>query len=176
MDPFTMGAMMFTQVLGGVAQSEIYAGQAAIAGAQGRYLASQLEMNARFAEMDAEYAIKMGNKAAADHQKKVSQVKGSQRAALAASGVSVDVGTASELQEETAYYGALDTATIKNNAWRQAFGFEQEALSSRFQASMAQISGASAQQMGMFQARQSLITGGLQALNTGLQYSGKATK
>lgn len=114
--------------------------------------AAQAEINAKFAEMEAKEVINAGDRQAREYRKKVRQTAGAQRAALAASGVDVDVGTAAQLQRETAETGALDVMAIKNNAWRQAFGLTQESIAQRYQAQFTRVTGEQA-------ARATLISG-----------------
>ena len=129
---------------------------------QGEFALMQANINARFAEIEAEDILRRGDKEALEHQKKVKQVIGSQRAALAAQGIEVDSDTALDLQKETAEIGALDTQTIRQNAWRQSFGFKQEAVFSRFQGKFDKMTADN-------RARNTLLTGGLQSLGTFVQ-------
>lgn len=143
--------------------------QAEYARANAAFQQAQAEINARYAEMQAEEVVLRGDKEASEYQKKVSKVVGSQRAALAAQGIEVDSGTAVDLQQEAAETGALDVQTIKNNAWRQAFGYKQEAIQSRFQGRIAAITGTQQVSQARFAERQSLVTGGLNLINQGVR-------
>lgn len=154
-------------------QGEIMKGQGAIAEAQAEFQAAQMEVNARFLEIQSKDILDQGDKDSAEYGKKISQFAGSQRAALAAQGIAVDSDTALELQRETAEIGALDASTIKNNAWRQAFGYKQEAISAKLSAKMTRAGGAFAKDQAGFSARNTLVAGGLSAINTGLQNSDK---
>jgi len=151
--------MAATSVIAAFSQLGLAEAQAEAQKSKGRFLESQANINARFAELQAADVERRGEKAAREHQKKVRQLVGSQRAALAAQGVTVDVGTAQDIQTEAAEIGALDVMTIKNNAYRQAFGFKQQAVQDRFQGELAR-------QTSQFQAGQTLISGGLQAATT----------
>jgi hypothetical protein len=133
----------------GFAQSEAIKAQAEIDSAQA-------EINSKFAAMEAKEIIKQGDKASREHGRKVKQMVGSQRAAMAAQGIALDSGTALDIQEETATMGALDAQAIKNNAWRQSFGLTQESTALAFQARMtSQLAGQ--------QARATLVGGALRA-------------
>jgi hypothetical protein len=46
---------------------------------------------------------------------------------MAASGVDINSGSAADVQANTATIGALDEATIRNNAAREAFGYTTQA-------------------------------------------------
>lgn len=165
--------MAMSQIGGAISQSYMQQAQGEYAAANATWQRTQAEINARFAEMEAEDVLRRGDKEANEHQKKVRQVVGSQRAALAAQGIQVDSDTALELQRETSEIGSLDAQTIKNNAWRQAFGFKQEAISSRFAGEIAALTGQQQQSFANFQARNTLITGGISAIGTGLKYSNR---
>jgi hypothetical protein len=130
--------------------------------AQGAYQKRQAELNAGMGEFQAEEAIRRGDEDAKAMGKKTKQVIGSQRAALAAQGIEVDSGTAAEIQADTAAIGAVDAQTIKNNAWREAWGFRAQATVTRGQGNMALMAANN-------QAKSTLITGGLQALSAGTQ-------
>jgi hypothetical protein len=146
------GFLVASQIGGAIAQ-------ASAARAQGEFRRTQADINSRFAELQAEQAIKQGDKQAQEFDKRVRQTVGAQRAALAAQGIDIDDGIALEIQEEAAMQGAIDSQTIRNNAWRQAFGFEQQSV-------QHQIQGQVAESTAEFQAQSSLITGALGAAGT----------
>lgn len=160
--------MAMSQIGGAYAQSEMMRGQGELARANAEFQATQNEINARFAEMQATEIIKQGDEQAREYEKQVRQTVGSQRAILAAQGIEVDADTALELQKEASEVGALDVETIKNNAWRQAFGYKQEAISQKFQAGLTRQAGKFQQSQLNFGARQTLVAGGVQAIGTGL--------
>lgn len=147
-------ALMITQLGGAFAQSEAQKAQAS-------FQESQAKINSMFAEMQYNDALRRGDKQARQYQKQASKIVGSQKATLAAQGIDIDVGTAADIQEETREAIALDVNEIRNNAYRQAFGFKQESLSQKFQGEIAKMTGD-------FRSQQTLITGGLQAFNTGV--------
>ena len=132
---------------------------------QAEYQRQQYETNARLAEMSSKDAIKRGDEDAAKYKSKIKQTIGAQRAAMAAQGIEVDSGSALEIQEDTAAIGAEDMVTIKNNAWREAWGY-------RVQANNSYGEGAMAYMAGMNKSRNTLITGGIQAMQGGIQGAG----
>lgn len=117
---------------GGVSQSRAI-------NAMGDYQKSIFDTNARFSELRAEDAIKRGDKEAQNVQKQAKRLIGSQRATLAAQGIELDEGTALQIQEDTAELGAADAMTVRNNAWREAWGFRAQALDFRSQGKMAKL-------------------------------------
>lgn len=56
------------------------------------------------------------------------QILGTQRAAMAASGGVVDMGSNAIIQQDTAQLTELDALTISNNAAREAYGYEVESV------------------------------------------------
>lgn len=78
-------------------------------------------------------AISRGQQAEADHRRKVQAFKGKQRATLASNLVELDSGSASDIQADTAMLSELDALTIRNNAEREAYGYESAAAASRFE-------------------------------------------
>lgn len=130
--------------------------------AQAHYEQTMSEINQRFAARQAEETIRMGDVAASQHKKKVHQLVGSQRAALAAQGIDVGSGDALEIQKETMELGYMDALQIKNNAWRTAWGYKVEASN---MASRSKFSGLAARNA----ANNTLLTGGLQFINKGMK-------
>lgn len=100
------------------------------------------ESNARLAELSAQSALLQGQKQVASLTMKAGQIKGSQRAAMAANGIDLGEGSAAELQASTEIMKDLDKNQLEANAMAQAWGYrmqktnyEGEALSARAGAS-----------------------------------------
>lgn len=123
---------------------------------------AQSEFNARMAERNAVDAIERGNEEALSYRKKVNSLIGTQRANAAAQGIAVDFGSVEQNVEQTYEFGQEDARTIKNNAWKQAFGFKAEAAQHRISGMIGQIQADS-------QRTNTLIGGGLRAAQTGLR-------
>lgn len=94
---------------------------------QGWFEAEQLGRNAAFAEEQASDALKRGAEAEQRSRGETAQLRGTQRASLAASGVDITSGSAAELQGDTTELGELDALMIRNNAAREARGYKFEA-------------------------------------------------
>ena len=124
---------------------------------------SAFEINKSFSELQAKDAIKRGDREAMLHGNKIRKLIGSQRANLAAQGIEVNADSALDIQAESAQFGAIDMETIRNNAYREAWGYKVQALDLGMKGSVAMLSGSS-------QARNTLLTGGLNTLNLGLDY------
>jgi len=140
--------------------------QGYLAEAEGRFRASQFEINADFSELAAADAITRGDDDVIEYQKQVNALKAQQRVGFAAQGVRVDRGSAAEIQEQTAEIGAFDVVRIKNNAWLEAFGHKQDASRSRFNAQAALISGASASNAAQMNANNTLLGGAINAADS----------
>jgi hypothetical protein len=124
--------------------------------AQADYMKSMGEVNSMFANMQASDAIARGEAQARQIGQRKKQVIGAQRASLAGQGIEVDSGTALELQQDTATLSKLDEAQIRNNAWREAWGYKVDSANATAQGKMAQVGIRQ-------QAQSSLMTGGIQA-------------
>lgn len=107
--------------------------------AEGSFRKSTADANARLLDLRAEDEIRRGEKDATEYKKRVRKLRGAQRAAYGASGVDVNTGSAMLVQQETEEQGSLDALTIKNNAWKAAWGLKQEAFNTRMEGEYAQI-------------------------------------
>jgi hypothetical protein len=144
-----------TGILGGVAQSKALA-------AQGAYQSGQLQVNAELAHMQADQAIKIGEKKATQIGIKRNRIIGAQRAAGAAGNVVVDEGTNAELQKDTSQLAAKDILEVRNNAWREAWGYNFQAQQYQGASRLTQLSAANASSnalaSGIIQGSSSLLT------------------
>jgi hypothetical protein len=91
---------------------------------QGEYQSKVARNNAIIQDRLAKDAVKRGEVSEQRHRLKVAQMKGKQRAKLAASGVDLSSGSASQILTDTAEFGELDALTIRSNAEREAFGYQ----------------------------------------------------
>lgn len=83
--------------------------------------------NAVLAGWQAEDSIARGEEAANRANMKGAQVKGTQRAAMAANGIDLGVGSAQNVLNDTDYLTAVDAATLRDNAAREAWGYRMQA-------------------------------------------------
>lgn len=128
--------MAATAVMSGATLVNGYA-QGEAQKAQGRYAERMSELNARMIDLRADDTLKRGDQEAGVFGKKIRKLVGAQRAALGASGIAIDSGSAQAVQDETELSGKLDALTIKNNAWKEAWGLRTEARNARFEGKMA---------------------------------------
>ena len=124
--------------------------------AQSRYENSIAQANARMAAFQAEDAERRGRVEASRLLRQTKGLIGKQRAAFAGQGIELDSGSALDIQEETAALGAADALTIRNNAWREAFGYRAQGSQYLAQARLGRRVASS-------QARNTLLMGGLSA-------------
>lgn len=94
------------------------------ANAQERYAARVATQNARMENERARDAIERGTKDAQRFQRQAGQEMGQQNAALAANGIDLTFGSAADVRGDTAMFAREDTATIYENAFREAKGYE----------------------------------------------------
>lgn len=125
-------------VAGTVASTAGAISQAQAAQDQASYSAAVAENNAKIAEYKAQDAQQRGELEAQRVGREAAQLRGAQRATMAARGLSLGEGTPLSLLEQTDYFGAVDTATTRTNAGKEAWAnraqkanFETEAMSGR---------------------------------------------
>lgn len=144
-----LGGMAITSAISGFgsayAQSNAYKAKA--------YVDRSIALvNQQLAEYQAKDALARGDEAAAQAGKKISQVKGAQKAALAGQGIDINFGSAADIQADTELLGALDLLHIKNNAAREAFGYKMSAISAGAQGQFSSMANMNA-------ANNTLLTG-----------------
>lgn len=100
------------------------------------YQAAVNRNNATLAEWQARDAITRGQRAEQSQRLKTAQLKGSQRAALAARGVALDEGSALNILDDTDFMGEADAMTIRDNAAREAWGARTQGANYESDASM----------------------------------------
>ena len=104
---------------------------------QSRLQADLAEHNARMAEMGARQALFSGQRQAAARSLQAGQLLSAQKAAQAASGVDLSVGSAAELRAGTEIFKEADVNQIEANALMQAWGYRTQAADYEGQAAMA---------------------------------------
>ena len=133
--------------------------QANAASASANYQAQVNQNNAILAERNAEDARKRGEVEAQEHQRQVSALRGRQTAAMAANGVDITSGSPLNILADTSQMGALDTKTIRNNAQREALGYESQGMNFKAEAGLNRMQAKSAKTAGMIGAVGSVVSG-----------------
>ena len=126
--------------------------------AQGAYESSIAGANAEIAGVQERQALETGDIQASRENLKTQQTVGAERAAQGASGVDVASGSSALVRTGTEGIGAQDELTIRNNAARQAWGYQTQAIQDTYQGKFAQLTATA-------QSTQSLLTGGLTAVS-----------
>lgn len=136
---------------------------------EGAYQSSVLNANARLADAQAEDAIFRGDQDAARSRENVKKIIGSQRASMGAQGIEVNDGSALDVQADTAGQGAIDELTIKNNAYREAWGYRVQANDLRTQAEFTKLSSSN-------KSKNTILTAGMNILSDGASVYSQSKK
>lgn len=105
----------------GIAGTMMQASQSA---GQASYQATVAKNNAVLARRNQAAALDAGNVREQAKRRETAGIIGAQRAAYAAHGVDVNVGSPVDIYASTAELGELDALTIRNNAQREAYGYK----------------------------------------------------
>lgn len=92
-----------------------------------RYDARIADMNALLAEQRAQVALEQGRFQVNQVRREGAQIKGSQRAQMAASGVDLTYGTPAAVISSTEMLTELDVQQAEINAVREAWGYRRQA-------------------------------------------------
>jgi len=159
-DPISMTiATVASTALG--AYGQIQAGQQAQAAAN--YNAAVARNNEIIAGRQAEDALKRGQVAEDEQRRRTRAMAGTQRAALAASGVQLDQGSPVDILSDTAQFGELDALTIRNNAEREAYGYRVQGMNFGAEAGLQQSRASSAMTSAAIGAGSTLLSGAASA-------------
>jgi hypothetical protein len=110
----------------------------------GQYQAKVLGMQAKYAESQRANDLIAGAQKESRIKMEVARVGGAQRAAEAANGVDVHVGSAVDIADSTQLEGAADVAVTHYQALQQAYGDSMNAWNARAGASAAKAQGKNA--------------------------------
>lgn len=162
MDPYSAVLMIGTSLVQGGLSYLGASRKAAALREQAAYSREMTEVNRQLAEVNAQDAIRRGDRAASQVYRNARKTMGAQRVAAAVQGIDVNSGSAAELQGETQFLSELDMLTAKNNAWREAWGY-------RVQSNEATRRGTLSTLANYQEANNTLLTGGLNFINSGIQ-------
>jgi hypothetical protein len=124
---------------------------------QGEYEARAYDVNAGLAAAQADDALTRGVETERQVRRGTRQFIGAQRVAGASQGVQLDTGSMADLQADAAGMGELDALTARNNAAREAFGYQSQAA--QYRANATNVRRASRTAVG-----NTILTGATQAL------------
>lgn len=131
---------------------------------QGQDQSDILNRQADQKDAEARDATKRGQENVRRQLLKAGQIRGTQTAALAASGVEVDSGSPLAILLDTQTIAELDAQTIARNAEREAAGISSSAADTRRQSDLALKKGKS-------EATSSLLTTGMTVADKWYKYS-----
>jgi hypothetical protein len=112
----------------------------------------QFSINRRVVQLKQEDAQRRGQEALRQSRLATRRTIGASRAALAAQGIQLDTGSALDIQMDIARQGALDDITIKNNTFKEAWGYKMASINVDAQAAASHLST-------QFQAQSSILAG-----------------
>lgn len=101
-----------------------------------RFAADMADINARIAENAAQADLLAGQRQVASSTMQYGQLKGTQRASMAANGIDLGEGNAAEVQATTDIFKDLDKNQLEINALQSALGHRNEATNYRVSAIM----------------------------------------
>lgn len=130
---------------------------------KGKAEGEMADYNANVTTQRSNEALQMGSIAEEQQRNKVRQVEGSQTAAMGASGAVAGSGSFGSVLDQTSQFGEMDALTVRNNALKQAWGLQTQAVGDQLQGSYAR-QGAGISAMG------SLLSGSVNAYGVGTNW------
>jgi hypothetical protein len=130
--PFLTIASTALSVLGGINGAKAEKSQLKYQAAVENNNAIIADQNAKFEDQRAADARTRGVQEELQQRRKVNQLMGEQAASAAGAGVQVNSGSPLDIMSDTVMLGESDAKTIRQNAAREAFGYEQNAYNYRY--------------------------------------------
>lgn len=118
---------------------QVYSANEQIVQGQGEMEAAVHTGNAALDETYAQQALMKGAQQEQQSDLHYAAIKSTQRASLAASGVTLDEGSALHMQSDTDYISGIDAATIHTNAVNAALGYRIQAGNEQLAATFARV-------------------------------------
>jgi len=145
----TLTAISLALAAGGTATQvygQVKAGQAQREAGKNAQKASEsqaqlADFNASVAELQAKDAIERGAESESRFRTTIRSTIGAQRAGFAAQNVDVGFGSPVDVQADSAFLGELDAYKIRNNAAREAWGYNVQAQDLHKRAEIARKEG-----------------------------------
>ncbi len=150
------------QLLGGQSEAEALR-------KKGEYEKQIYDINSNMADIQAGDAIRRGDAEAGEVRNNAKRIAGAAKSSYAGQGVDVNSGSAGDTQAEILLSSEKDVATVKSNAWREAFGYKAQALNSRMQGNLAAMGAKN-------QANNTILSAGLKGFGYGLDAFNKFRK
>lgn len=105
-----------------------------------KFQADMSRINAQIDEIAAENELLKGQREIGAQTMQAGQLKSSQRAAMAANGIDLGVGSAAEIQASTDLMKEIDKNTLQSNALKSAWGYRMQGTNAKNNALMAEAS------------------------------------
>lgn len=105
-----------------------------------KYQSGVAMVNKQIAEQNADYARSVGETQAQTEGMKTRASLGTVRAAQGASGLAIGEGSSADVTSSVGAIGDLNSAIIRSNAAKQAYGFEVEAVQNEAQSKVFDLS------------------------------------
>lgn len=121
-DPVSISLAVASAALSGASAYQASASQKA----QAKFQGQMAENNAVMAEYSRQDALQRGGEAAVKAQQEARRLRGAQVVRLASNGLDLNSGSAAAILDDTDYFGQQDAQQIRNNAARQAWGYQVE--------------------------------------------------
>lgn len=131
--------------------------QAQALGMQGQMYSQQGDQALALSKVGSADALARGNQQAGVIQTKGSQLAGAQQVGFAASGVDTQSGSPLSAMADTRMMSAMDQATVKNNAAREAWGIQVAGLNKYQQDQMKAYGSSTAADQASLRAKGELV-------------------
>lgn len=148
-----------SSVLGGIMGAAGASEEASAQAAASNYQAQVSQNNTVLANRQAQLTMAAGEQKAYATSMQARQQVGQTRAALGASGVDVNTGSAANVIQSEQKLGQLNSMTQVSNSANQAYGYQVQATSDTAQGQLYSMQAKQAQTAGMFGAMSSLLSG-----------------
>ena len=149
-----------------ISYGAISSGQASQASAN--YQSQVAANNAQIANQNALYATAAGNAQAEQSRMKTNAIIGAQMAGQASSGIDTGSGSPLDVRTSQKEVGELDVLTIRNQAARQAYGYQTQSMSDTAQSGLDTAQGQFAATAGDIGGVSSILGG---AASAGSKYA-----
>lgn len=144
--------------IGGIISAVGSIAQGAAGAAQANYQAKIAENNAIIARQNAQYASVKGSREEEAFRIKATNLRSTQKASFATSGVDVNVGSPLQVQIGSKILEQLDAATIRNNAFREMADYEQQAMNFKAEAGARKMEASAAMMSGLIGGASGLVS------------------
>ncbi len=166
-----MGAVALPLMLASAGMNAIGSFQQDQAQAESYTMQSNIaRINAGIAQQNAAYASQAGNAEAEQAGLKTKFNVAEQKATQGAQGIDVNTGSAVDVRAGQSQAGMLDALTIRSNAARAAYGYENQAFSDTLNSNISKAAATNAKTASYTDAFRSLLGGASSASNASKQW------